>query len=416
MNKIRINDIRIENNNRVVWSYEVEGEWSSCFTDLRESYAEYDVDLLAVPLSILVIPFICNILPAVWLCDAVAYVGRIDKSFIEHIEMIKDGYRNMYPMLNFKGSIDTQSIEDNCVSSCVHSGSLFSGGVDAYTTFFRHYEEKPSLVTIWGADINLNDNTGWNNLLRQVQDTADRFGVGFHTIKSDFRSVLNENNLDRIVMPSNDKWWHGFQNSLSMISLASPVAYADKWKTVYIASSFSEDTEGMFTGGSVPSIDNNVYFGSCKAEHDGYELNRQQKTAYVVEECKKRNQNLYLRVCWESKGGRNCSCCEKCYRTILGLVAEGEDPNSYGFVWDRESISRCRRGFMHRVKIYEYDYYPIQNRMRDNQDNIRDRDYYRWFIDVDLSKVNYTLIKRIRNSRLNSLIIRGVNRLKRIRL
>ena len=416
MNSIRISDIRIENNHRVIWSYEVEGEWTSCFTDLRESYADYNVDLSSVPLSILAVPFICNILPAVWLCDAVVSVCNIDKAFIEHVEMIKTGYINMYPMLSFKGSIEPKCVEDNSLPAGGHSGCLFSGGIDAYTTFFRHYEERPSLVTIWGADIKLSDNTGWNNLLRQVQDTADRFGVGYHTVKSDFRRVLNENNLDRIVALSNDKWWHGFQNSLAMISLTSPLAYVEKWQTVYIASSFSKDAEGLFTGGSVPSIDNNVYFGGCKADHDGYELNRQQKTAYIVEEHKKRNQDMYLRVCWESEGGHNCSHCEKCYRTILGLVAEGEDPNSYGFVWNSESVNRCRKDLMRRVNIYEYDYYPIQNRMRENQNNIPGIDDYRWFIDVDISKINYTVIKRIRKSRLNSLIVRGMNRLKRVHL
>ena len=157
-----------------------------------------------------------------------------------------------------------------------------------------------------------------------------------------------------------------------MISLASPVSFVEKWQKVYIASSFSVDSEGMFTGGSIPSIDNNLYFGGCRTVHDGYELNRQQKTLYLSQECKKRNQIPYLRVCWESTGGRNCSHCEKCYRTILGLVAEGEDPNSYGFVWNKNSIKRCKKDLTQRIMIYEYDYHPIQKRMIENAYKITD--------------------------------------------
>ena len=32
-----------------------------------------------------------------------------------------------------------------------------------------------------------------------------------------------------------------------------------------------------------------------------------------------------------SQEGDNCCMCEKCYRTMAGLWAEGENPENYGF-------------------------------------------------------------------------------------
>ncbi len=48
-----------------------------------------------------------------------------------------------------------------------------------------------------------------------------------------------------------------------------------------------------------------------------------------------------LRVCWITSGGKNCSQCEKCLRTLYGLMAEGEDPTHYGF--DLSSLDPVRR-------------------------------------------------------------------------
>ncbi len=409
MNSIKLKEISVSDKTCVRFKYEVEGEWSSCFSSLRSTFAEYNEDVSSVPFSVLAVTFVCNILPAVWLCDASLEVDALDSVFLDHVEDIKNGYRKMYPMLSFKGSIKTVPEKNEPSGRSCGSACFFSGGVDAHTTFFKHLDERPALLTIWGADIKPGNKAGWDNVLQYTEQTAKEYGVDCITVRSDFRDVLMESRLDEVAAPSKEHWWHGFQNSISIISLASAPAYIYGWKKLYLASSFSEDIEGQYTGSSIPSIDDNVCFCGCRTCHDGYGLNRQEKIHYLVETKNK----IRLRVCWESAGGSNCSSCEKCYRTVLGLVAEGADPNDYGFAWDQSSIERCRKDFADRIEIYEYDYHPIQERMLENSSRIPEIERYKWFTGLDLSKVNAAFPKRVkralkRSKRKLYKVIKGV--------
>ena len=389
MNRIKLQEITIKEKTCVQYKYEVEGEWTLYFSSLRTTYIDYNEAF-----SVLAVAFVCIILPAVWLCDASLEVEALDSDFLDHVKDIKDGYIKMYPMLSFGGSIITRPELNEPLKSTNETACFFSGGVDAHTSFFKHKDESPALLTIWGADIKLNDTEGWNNVWSYTKEIAEECGVNCYSVRSDFRSVLIEGRIDQVIILSKDNWWHGFQNSIAIISLAAPLAYIFGWTDLYLASSFSEDIEGEFTGSSIPSIDNNLCFCGCHTRHDGYELNRQQKLDYLAHI----GQRIRLRVCWESSGGGNCSSCEKCYRTILGLVAEGVDPNDYGFAWDDRAIKKCRKDFDNKIFIYEYDYHPIQVSMIENSENISDIDSYKWFVDLDLSKVNTRFLKRLKKT------------------
>ena len=192
-----------------------------------------------MPFSVLAVTFVCNILPAVWLCDAFLEVDALDSDFMDHVEDIKNGYRKMYPMLSFKGSIKTVPEKNEPSGRSSGSACFFSGGVDAHTTFFKHLDERPALLTIWGADIKPGNKSGWDNVLKYTEQTAKDYGVDCITVRSDFRDVLIESRLDEVAAPSKEHWWHGFQNSISIISLASAPAYIHGWKKLYLASSFS---------------------------------------------------------------------------------------------------------------------------------------------------------------------------------
>lgn len=111
MNKIIIKEPTIYNN-RIKYEYQVEGEWEKYFTEQRTSFIEYSDDISNVHESIAVVPFICNVLPMVWLCDATIEVPYVDKDFLDHVEDIKKGYKDMYPMFEFKGNIAANLYEN----------------------------------------------------------------------------------------------------------------------------------------------------------------------------------------------------------------------------------------------------------------------------------------------------------------
>lgn len=334
-NRIVINDIAIDSN-KIIYQYTISGEWIKYFdpsVDFQVEYIEYSEDhsTLKIPDNISVIPLLSNILPIAWLCDADIIVNKIDYNFYNSIHDIKNGYKKMYPMLDFKGNVFASNIINNNIPSKKQSALFFSGGVDSSFSMLKHITEKPKLITLWGADISINNDIGWHAVRNDVQNSAVAFNLDGCFIKSNFRLFISEKNLDKLVIKSKDGWWHGFQHGLGMIGHAAPHAFINNISLVYIASTYPEKEANFVTCASNPSIDNNVRFCHCRVVHDGYEFTRQDKIRYISNYFVSSKKKINLRVCWQSDSGKNCGKCEKCYRTMVGLIIENQDPEEYGF-------------------------------------------------------------------------------------
>ncbi len=400
-NRIELNKIFVQNNT-VQYTYHVEGDWKKYFYPEKKLKISYSVDISAASESVLAIPFLCNILPIAWLCDAEICIDVIDKYFYEHIEQIKDGYRTMYPMFSFKGKIQAETEKNAPLVKEKKSACFFSGGVDAYTTLFRHMEEQPVLITIWGADIKLTDEKGWHKVKTHVESVAKEYGLDSVFIKSSFRQMVNESELDRLVKKSGDGWWHGFQCGISIIGHAAPVAHRYGLKYVYIASSFPEKMKGQYTCASDPLIDNHVHYCGCDTVHDGYELDRQEKARYLISQKTAFKRKYDLRVCWESSGGGNCCRCEKCYRTILEIVSEGGNPNECWFQWGDKEMKRCKKDMENKIVQSQFNldqfYPPIQDALKRNKDRIDGYEKYGWLLQMDFNKFNDAPMKKLRQN------------------
>ncbi len=126
--------------------------------------------------------------------------------------------------------------------------------------------------------------------------------------------------------------------------------------------------------------------------HDGYQLTRQDKVDLIAAYSGAYRKNINLRVCYsELNQGLNCGKCEKCYRTILGLILAGENPNNFGFSVDAsfygemfELLSRCRTTI------------GVINHWKDISDKAsRNNEYFRF-----PGEINNKFIVRIRNGEL----------------
>ena len=327
---IRIENICIDSN-KIEIIYSISEGLNTFFSEKEKSFwIEYSEDISSVPPGIAVIPFVCNVLPIIWLTDSVLYLSSIDKTFYDSIKEFKQGYVNMYPMLEFKGSVEPQKIVDNHYGTDGGNAAFFSGGVDAFTTLICHRSEHPTLITLRGADVKLDDTEGWTNVYNHLQDTVKQFNLPTPIcVTSNFRTFIDEGRLSQLVVKSNDGWWHGFQHGIGILSQAAPIAYIRRLAIIYIASSNTK--EEITTCASDPTIDNFIRFGKTLIVHDQYEKNRQKKIETIVDYCKETNQTIDTRVCWISRGGRNCCHCEKCLRTMFAFMAEGESPEKYGF-------------------------------------------------------------------------------------
>lgn len=341
MEKIKVLSVRTDAHKIEVRYAVTEGlkPFFSKYTDTF--FVEYSLPVGDVPVSVAVVPFVANVLPIVWLTDSILELDEIDKSFYESIDDFKKGYVNMYPQAVFGGKIKVCSVVENEYPQ-EGSAMFFSGGADAYSTLVEYRKEYPMLLSVIGADITLDDKEGIFNQTRIMEKGTEDFQLPDPClISSNFRSFIQGKNLDDIVRIYGEDWWHGFQHGIGLICLSAPIAFHKHLKTVYIASTNVKGHHA--TCASDGSIDNYVRFGSTQVVHAQFEKSRQQKIALIVDYCKTEKRKIELRVCWRSKGGHNCCHCEKCYRTIFAIVAEGGDPKEYGFNMTNRDILDAER-------------------------------------------------------------------------
>ena len=387
MKNVIVIDDPILDKNRIIYHYTVSGLWEEVFNATRKIEIQYSINMSSLPKGIAIIPFLANVLPMAWIYNAEIIIRACDKTFYDSIPEFKKGYQNMYPMMTFNGKLTVEKLEKNHNTTAKsQSGAFFSGGVDAFNTLVCHEKEKPILLTLWGADIKLKDEKGWKNVLTHLQKVSQQFGIDYVTIKSEFRIFQNEGILTRAVNKSGDGWGRGFQHGIGIICHAAPVAWALGLSTIYFASSFTAADRGKVTCASDPTIDNFVRFGETRIIHDGYQFTRQMKVHNITQFAEKNDMQILLRVCWESAGGSNCCQCEKCWRTILAIYAEKQDPHAYGFEYTDKQLDALAKKMRYSSDgmFGELRYNPIQQAMHNNCKEYDLPNEIRWFYDADL--------------------------------
>lgn len=401
---------------RISYRYRVEGEIGRFFHPEQEFFVEYSADITGVPESLAAIPFVCNVLPIVWVTGAELVVPALDADFFSHIEEIKAGYVAMYPRMTFGGKVTVGEAVKSEAAPTEKTAAFFSSGVDAYATLIRHYDEHPTLVTLFGSDVKLTDTEGWRLVKGNVETAAKEFGCETLFIRSSFRLFLDEGALSGYVREkAGDGWWHGFQHGIGLIGHVAPYAWKARLKTMYIASSYTKDIPA--TCASDPTIDNHVHMGSCHTVHDCYDLTRQDKVASICTFHQKTNIPIHLHVCWISEGGDNCCECEKCLRTIFEFLAEGADPRTYGLQYTDEQF----RTYKHRIRwdfIFDSHILPLWVDMQRTFQAHPERATgdLRWILTEDFVAANTGagLEKKLRRQRLSRLKGRALRKIRRL--
>lgn len=143
---IKLDEIVVSDNS-CKFNYLVSSKLIKYFTG-KDFTINYDENICSVPKSILAIPFVCNVLPLVWLSDSTLFLEELDKDFYHSIKKFKKGYTVMFPDAAFKGNIKVEKLVDNKISHSDNSLMFFSGGLDSIYTLIRHYKENPVLFSI----------------------------------------------------------------------------------------------------------------------------------------------------------------------------------------------------------------------------------------------------------------------------
>lgn len=400
--------------NRLEVAYTLEGEAGRYFNPAVSTFrADYSEDISGVLQGVAVIPFVGNVLPIVWLADLELVVPELDREFFYCLPEVRHGYMLLSPMLNFLGGrLTVGRITDDSYEPSPREAVLFSGGVDAFATLLGHVGSHPMPITLRGADVALDDDEGWRVVTDHVRATAETFGLPApQFVETNFRGFIDYgNHLWRLIRKSPDDWWHGYQHGLGIICHAAPIAWLHKLGRVYIASSFTYDHS--FICASDPVIDSHVRFAGAEVRHDGYHMNRIEKVRRIVSACERLGKSVTLRVCWASRGGRNCCQCEKCVRTIFNILAVGGNPEQYGFNIPPEA-ARHYKSIVEDV-LFDHEnirisWYEIQNYVREHKPAaIVDNENYNWILNLDIDRNRPAVVRCVRKLK------RGVNKIKRI--
>lgn len=416
MNTIILKKIQVQNN-RVDYYFDVQGNCKQYFKGNTNLFIKYNTDMSNVPLSILTIPFISNVGPIAWVTDSVLIVNEIDQSFYECLEDIREAYQEMYPKVQFNGAITSNKIENNMYKPEKEAMQLFSGGVDALATFIRIKDKKPDIITEFGwMEKDLEINNVWENEKRITANFSHRNKLEHYLIESNYGTFINSKTLnDHFHGCLKDNWWHGLQHGLALIGAAIPIAFIKRVKCIYIASSFSIHYKS--TCASDPTIDNLIRYASGSVFHDAFELHRQNKIKLILDYYNKTKEKVELKVCFENPlNGENCGECEKCLRTILGIVAEGGDPAKFN-IYVHKTLSETVKSFLDlNIKSFTdsklYAWNLIRNRMVMNKEKVKYKDLLAWFSDYNFedqqmkSLLKYRIINfpRILNKRLIKVV------------
>lgn len=376
----------------VEYKFKVTGKLREYFSN-DVLFIEYAEDVSMVPKSILVAPFVASILPLMWVTNTVMWIEEIDQSFYDSINRVKDAYQRLYSHYKLQGNlIPARFVKNECTKKR-EALLLFSGGLDANCSYVRIHELNPVLFNIqgWYQNLGIEDRAAEADI-RDCGEFAKKQGCDFSYAKSNFAVIVRENIWTNRIRPSfGDSWWHGFQHSMAFISIAIPLAYKFGIPNIFIASSVPMG-EFCMCASHVTTDSEFRYAETGRCIHDGSELVRQAKVQVVVDYQRKTGLPYPMRVC--SFNDHNCCECEKCFRTVLGLVAETANPSDFGFNFNKplkehwEEVMYRKAGLMsfRSEKVLHWPY--IIPRMKTNYDkmNQEQKDFVDWFLSFDFEK------------------------------
>ncbi|OAT79720.1 hypothetical protein A6P54_16640 [Bacillus sp. MKU004] len=340
-NKITINKPVVKDPHTLACSFSCPKKMNVLFRE-KTQWVKYNKDISNVPGSILAIPLLTNILPIAWASGIDVEIDEIDRDFLESAEAVKNAFQQLHPQLNFKGTIHAKSIVQNTCYSSQKSGQLFSGGVDSIATYIRRKEEDPALLSIWGTDVAVNNSKGWEKVKHHILEFSQPRNAANLFIQSNFRSMLR---YSRISSRFSINWWGLIQHGYALLGLCAPLTHSEGLRTLYIPSSFSSKFPEL-PWGSHPKTDNKVKWGETSVIHDGYEITRQEKLGIIADMIRNEDPSMPVRVCYKSSTGDNCGVCEKCSRTIIGLLLEGIDPSNHGLPVNQVILDKIKHNLL----------------------------------------------------------------------
>lgn len=321
----RLNQVVFSADGRTIsYDYEVGREITKYFNKKESFFASYDAIIGGVPESLAVIPLLANVMPIAWFVGFDVLVPEVDETFFHALTELKSEFSKHFPNIK-ESSLRYDRLVRNAIGGD-KSALLFSGGLDSFESLTRNLSADPYLVSVLGADIEINDARRWEDFKRFNTEEPIVNNEKLYYVTSNLRTFYTYE-VDLLVEVN---WWGKVQHGMALIGLIAPLSHICRIRTIMIAS--SNTGEVSFGWGSTSETDEKVKWANCNVIHDGFHLRRTDKIHNIVDFANRTGEHIKLRVCYSDlRTGYNCSRCTKCQRTMLGLMLCGANPNDFGF-------------------------------------------------------------------------------------
>ncbi|MFZ9201396.1 MAG: hypothetical protein ACO23N_03075 [Opitutales bacterium] len=327
-----------EGGRRVDFEADASGAAARYFAGLPPMFVRYGEDLSDTPASVAVLAWLGSVLPIAWLGGIEVVVPELDEVFAQSEPALRAQFAQRYPGQRIEGRLRALRVVRQIDKSTQGPPlMLFSGGLDAMATFLRRRDERPSLVTVLGGDIRLDQSREWRECMEHIRDEPVLKGFERLVVESNFREFYHLPVVERHLHAN---WWGSVQFGTGFICLLIPLARRRCSGVIYIASSI----EGVSSVGSSEAVDSLVHWGGGACHHDSAGVPRPAKARELVAAARRLGVPIRVRVCWmQPEGWLNCGRCEKCLRTAINFIAAGADPERFGVPMGADFYPRLMR-------------------------------------------------------------------------
>lgn len=362
-----------------------------------------DFDFHALDFSVLTMPFVMTVMPIIWASNRTFVITSMDKKLYKALEEIKKVFKFFYPAISWSGKLVPKELKKNTVAQInpedEHTVILFSGGIDSTYASFKHADKKQHLFIIKAERYPPKPKPLWEETKKSIAAFANNYGYRFSSARCNWKSFLKNSALKTLCPNIPKMWWGYTTQALGYAGIAAPLMVAKGYKEVVIGATHTKTFQHPW--GSHPLIDNKIRFADgAHMIHTGYEATRMDKLTFIHETCcDQKLSKPFLRVC-HSFGyytQRNCRMCEKCFRTMLGLIALNANLADYGFrINEKKALYRISKFFESKPKFTNgltFHWESIQKLIQKNLEEKTKRspealEFFNWFCALDLQSFN----------------------------
>ena len=413
-NKIVLDRIIVEKN-LVLYDFHTNDELRGYFRTQR-MFIQYEEDVSDVSSSILSIPFVNTMAGFSWLSDSMLFVDEIDATYYESFKQLKRAYSELHHVALPGMFVPSRIVENVLENNTKQSILLFGGGVDCHSSFLRNRQTCSHIVNIYGWLKSVDETNVVDVSDRETTaEYAKQMGVEAIHVRSNFASQFNLSEVDRkLCVPLiRTSYWYGLLHPMAFLSISSVIAWKYGISSLIIASSFTKERVNIHCASYITTDSEFRFATNSSTLHDGFELDRQDKVKVLVDYQKATDKPYRIQAC--SFNDHNCCECEKCFRTIVELVAENADPRDFGFNDIQGSLKQHWERIISRdVALWgtqkEGYYFNIAaKRMRENYDNIADKEFVDWFLNFDFDKAKREGLRRYYRQNFFSILKRKLH-------